>query len=94
MIYECNIQNPDLIGRLKSGLFDVVDGHIYFNNNVIKIRYELINSKNHYGEDQIFNYYNDIFNIDRKDLRIKSTTPINSLKSHRFAYIVSDYQHF
>ena len=91
MIYECNIQNPALIGRLKSGLFDIVDGHIYFNNNVIKIRYELINSKNHYGEDQIFNFYNDIFNIERKELRIKSTTPINSLKSHRFAYIVSDY---
>jgi len=51
MIYECNVKNPDLLGRLKSGLFDVVDGHIYFNNNVIKIRYELINSKNHYGED-------------------------------------------
>jgi len=94
MIYECNLQDQHLIGRLRSGLFDVVDGHIYFNNNVIKIRYELIMSKNHYSEDQIFNSYNDIFNIDKKNLAIKSKTPFNSLKGHRMAYIVSDHQHF
>lgn len=37
------IKNKDLIGRLESGLFTFVDGHIYFGNNVIKIRYDLIN---------------------------------------------------
>ena len=94
MIYECNLSNYHIIGRLRSGLFDIVDGHIYYNNNVIKIRYELIMSKNHYNEDQIFNEYNDIFNIAKRDLHIKSTTPFNSINRHRFAYIVSDYKHF
>ena len=94
LIYEANLYDQENIGRLRSGLFEVVDGHIYFNNNVIKIRYELILSKNHYSEDQIFNTYNNIFNIETSHLHIKSTTPFNSLQGHRFAYILSDNLHF
>ena len=41
-IYEAQITDTLLIGRLKSGLFTFADGHIYFNNNAIKIRYDLI----------------------------------------------------
>ena len=44
--YEIELTNPIIIGRLKSGLYTFMDGHIYFNNNVIKIRYDLINSVN------------------------------------------------
>lgn len=58
--------NKDSIGRFRSGIFEVVDGHVYFNNTVIKLRYELINSKNHYNENQIFNTYDDIFDIEDK----------------------------
>jgi len=36
------VNNSDLIGRLKSNLYNFVGGHIYFNNNVIKIRYDVI----------------------------------------------------
>jgi len=54
-----------LIGRLKSGLFTFVDGHIYYNNNCIKVRYDLIYSiKDNplkYAENEIFDYYFDIF---------------------------------
>lgn len=41
-IYEALITDTLLIGRLKSGLFTFADGHIYFHNNAIKIRYDLI----------------------------------------------------
>ena len=41
-IYEAQITDTLLIGRLNSGLFTFADGHIYFNNNAIKIRYDLI----------------------------------------------------
>ena len=44
VLYEQPINNPTLIGRLKSGLYTFVDGHIYYNNDVIKIRYDLIHS--------------------------------------------------
>ena len=43
IIYENEIQNPSLCGRLQSGLYTLVDGHIYFSNDVIKIRYDVIN---------------------------------------------------
>jgi hypothetical protein len=52
-MYEHSLQNDDLIGRLKSGLFMVTNGHIYYKNNVIKIRYDLIerNKGIQYTED-------------------------------------------
>jgi len=42
--YEQPITNKTLIGRLKSGLYTFVDGHIYYNNDVIKLRYDLMHS--------------------------------------------------
>lgn len=36
------IKNKPLIGRLASGMYTFVDGHIYYNNNVIKIRYDIV----------------------------------------------------
>ena len=42
IMYENDLRFPELIGRLKSGLYAFVGGHIYYNNNVIKIRYDLL----------------------------------------------------
>lgn len=42
MQFSIIIKDKELIGRLLSGLYTFVDGHIYFNNNVIKIRYDLL----------------------------------------------------
>ena len=42
--YETLISYGPLIGRLESGTNTFVDGHIYYNTNVIKIRYDLIDS--------------------------------------------------
>ena len=80
-----------MIGRLISGLYTIVDGHIYYSNNVVKIRYDLIdsNKRYRYNDDQIFDYYKDIFEISSTE-KIKSTTPIQSHEFHRFAYIIFD----
>ena len=45
MIYSKQTQDMELIGRLKSNLYIFLDGHIYYGNKVIKIRYDEI-SKN------------------------------------------------
>ena len=37
-----NTVNDEIIGRFTSGLFHIVNGHFYFGNEVIKIRYDLI----------------------------------------------------
>ena len=42
VIYSLQIKNPEVIGRLKSNLYTFTEGHIYYNNKVIKIRYDLI----------------------------------------------------
>ena len=44
-VFEIELTNKYFIGRLISGLCTLIDGHIYFNNNLIKIRYDLIDSK-------------------------------------------------
>lgn len=87
---ESILKFKPLIGRLESGLYTFVDGHIYYNNNCIKIRYDLI--KNYgmtYKENEIFDYYFDIFELKEGE-RVKAKTPLDSIKSHRLGYIVSN----
>ena len=36
------IKCREIIGRLKSNLYKFMNGHIYYNNKVIKIRYDVI----------------------------------------------------
>ena len=66
MWYECYIQYPYLVGRLLSGLYTFVDGHIYYGNNVIKIRYDIIGSdgnNNNLKENEVFDFYFNIFSL-------------------------------
>jgi hypothetical protein len=39
---EIVLKNYSLIGRFESGIYKVSNGHIYFGNNVIKMRYDLV----------------------------------------------------
>lgn len=42
IILDCEIFDQNLKGIFVSGQFILIDGHIYFNNNVIKLRYDLM----------------------------------------------------
>lgn len=90
-MYQTQIGHPELIGRLMTGLYTLSDGHIYFNNNVIKIRYDLIDNINNqkYREDDIFDHYLDIFDLP-DGMKIQSSTPNDSKKVHKFVYIMCD----
>ena len=61
--HESLIKQKSLIGRLASGMYTFVDGHIYYNNNVIKIRYDILDKPHSqkYTEFEIFDFYFDIF---------------------------------
>lgn len=83
-----------MIGRLLSGNFAFADGHIYYSNNVIKIRYDLIEEAEKQGvccisENEVFDFYTNIFDL-KKGMKIRSDSPLDSIKSHRFAYVMSD----
>ena len=84
------IHHKPLIGRLKSGLYTFVNGHIYYNNNVIKIRYDLIYTTDNplkYNENEIFDYYYDIFLLQGKQ-KVKANTPLSSFEDNKFAYVI------
>jgi hypothetical protein len=71
-----------------------VDGHIYYNNNVIKIRYDLFNNSGiNYKENEIFDFYFDIFELSEGE-RVKAKTPLDSFENHKLAYIVSNKESF
>lgn len=36
------VKDPEIIGRFKSGLFHLINGHFYFGNSVLKVRYDLM----------------------------------------------------
>mmetsp|Transcript_7702 Transcript_7702/g.11942 ORF Transcript_7702/g.11942 Transcript_7702/m.11942 type:complete len:306 (-) Transcript_7702:3039-3956(-) len=42
IVFRVLTKNRELIGRLKTNLYNFVEGHIYYGNSVVKIRYDLI----------------------------------------------------
>jgi hypothetical protein len=62
VLWQSQIKNPELIGRLKSSLYTLVGGHMYFNNKIIKIRYDLLRKQNlkDLEEYEVFDYYENV----------------------------------
>lgn len=91
VIFEVKIVDRHLVERLKSGLYTLIEGHIYFNNNVIKLRYDLMNKKDSHVllEDEVFDFYRNIFQLKDGE-RVKSGTPLDSMRGHKMAYVTSD----
>ena len=61
------VGDEEILGRIKSGLFKLIDGHIYFGNKVIKIRYDLIQQGGgdtiHLNEFHIFDKYENLLDL-------------------------------
>jgi hypothetical protein len=36
------IKDPEIVGRFTANQFTLMDGHMYFNNQVFKLRYDLM----------------------------------------------------
>ena len=62
-------------GVLISGQYQLTNGHIYYNNNVIKLRYDLMSTLS--GEEALFNQYHNILNIDAGET-VKTNSPLDS----------------
>ena len=76
---EIEIKNSALEGILKSNIYTLVNGHIYYNNNVFKIRYDLINDDTlrNLTNEEVFNSYENILEL-KNDQQIKMDTPVDS----------------
>ena len=90
-IADIRLNYDNLIGRIKSGLFTVNDGYIYYNNSLIKMRLDLISSPKSYKykEVELFDFYENIFALDGKNM-IRSGTPLDSIRYRRFIYLTHD----
>lgn len=68
VIMNMPVENQELIGRLKSNLYNFVGGHIYYNNNVIKIRYDVIDeSEENFPENHVFDNYMNVLSLSEND---------------------------
>ena len=91
LIYETMVHKNFLVGRLESSYFTFSGGHVYYGNNAIKIRHDLIKDSNsfNYSNDDIIDIYSDVFDLDEGQ-KINSRTPLESIKSHKFAYLITN----
>lgn len=70
------ITRKEVLGIMQSGYFTFVDGHIYHNNDVIKLRYDLLETGNSLTEsiteNEFFDRYENIFPL-RPGCRLSSS---------------------
>ena len=93
MILDCEIIDEEMKGIFRSGFYKIQDGHIYCGNSVIKLRYDLMKHYGANGQNQeiYFNRYHNILTLEEGET-IKTNMPMESLQSHRLAYVVLNNQ--
>ena len=76
IIFENYIMNKSLIGIFQTSCFIYVGDHLYFNNNVIKIRTDLMVKNNrNVPEEFLFCEYTNIINVHKNE-HIKINSPL------------------
>jgi len=94
VLYSLMIHNREIIGRLKSNLYNFVEGHIYYGNKVIKIRYDLLEQLKgtEIKENQFFDHYSDILSMKHADDYVQSGTPLQTCLYNRLLYIIRNHK--
>ena len=80
---------------MKSNLYVFIDGHIYYGNKVIKIRYDLLErfKGREIKENILFNYYDSVLDLKPNQL-VKSGTPLQSCLYNRLAFVIRNNKDF
>jgi hypothetical protein len=64
-IHKFKLTDTEVIGRMKTNLYHFVGGHIYFNNRVIKVRYDLLlDATIDLNENVFFDQYIDVLQLN------------------------------
>jgi hypothetical protein len=92
-LISIDIKNQEFIGRFRSGLFSLVNGHFYFGDKVYKIRYDLFESSmtRDINEYQLIDSYKDLLGV-RAGEKIYSNNPILCINYHKQLYFTSNKQ--
>jgi len=91
-LYSTKIEDTELVGRLKTSSYLFVDGHIYYNNKCIKIRFDLlrdIKGVREYGEYEIFDFYDKILTLKINE-EVQKGMPICTPEEHRMVYVIKN----
>jgi len=85
------VESAELIGRLKSNLYNFVGGHIYYNNNVIKIRYDQFEEciQDSLPENHVFDNYANVLTLQDNDY-VQPGTPLQTCLYNKLAYIIGN----
>lgn len=69
-VFEKKITDSHYNSRLEKENLILKDGHIYYGNNVIKIRYDQIEKQdqNQLTNEQVFDHYADLFDLPGKSI--------------------------
>lgn len=78
------MQDPELINRFISRQFLIMNGHMYFDNQVLKIRYDsmLFTKSDFIGENNFIDKYNNILDM-KKGERVFAQMPVISMSCHK-----------
>jgi hypothetical protein len=71
VLFSFGVKNKELIGRVFSSQYEFEGGHLYFGDNIIKIRYDVLEERSGHVlhrdpdllEEQIFDYYDNIVEL-------------------------------
>jgi hypothetical protein len=90
LILQIRVKNREIIGRLKSNMYNFTEGHIYYGNKVIKIRYDLLEgqTKVKLNEEQVFDHYDNILLMKDESDYVQSATPLQTCLYNKLAYLI------
>ena len=64
IVLKFKLRDKEVIGRMKTNLYHLIGGHIYFNNRVIKVRYDLmLDPTIDLSEEVFFDHYEKVLHL-------------------------------
>ena len=90
----CWVSDHEIIGRFTANLFTLMDGHMYFDNSVFKLRYDLMmNTRSDFIEEEKFiDKYTDILDLQKGEM-VLAKFPKLSLQCHKQFYITNNQKY-
>lgn len=92
VLYSAVVSDTELIGRLLANVYLLIDGHMYYNNKCIKIRYDLLTGKKtirEFSEYEVFDYYEKVLQLNINQ-QVSPYLPICTPETHRLIYVIQN----
>jgi len=87
------VTDEEILGRFKSGLYTLVDGHFYFGNSVIKVRYDVLEKDltTTVTEANLFDKYSNLLDLHSSET-VQTKNPLLCIDSRRVLYLTRNFK--